>query len=1046
MPIDTATLRAKFDTSEILAGKKDLDGLSTSAEGAEKKVGGLTRGAAALGTALGGISAGLVAREVIQLTDAWQRAENQLRLVTNTTDELTAIQDQLMRVANETRSSFDATANLYTKLARSTQEMGLSQRELVDITQTINQSFAASGATADEASGAIRQLGQALASGALRGDEFNSIAEQAPGIMRAIADSLGKTIGELRDFAAEGGITAQIVVEALQGASDSIANDFGQSIATFGDKMQIAQNNLLEFVGSAEASRGTVGLFGDAVVLASENLDLLAIAASSAAAALSVRLLPAVTGLTGPLGVLVGVLTGGTLALREFGQAAEEEMREAWKTASIKQYQEQIQGVGQRLKTLNELMAENPQRTGAQIRAYEAMRREADLLEDQIAGMVARVRESIQVHRDTTVPIQEQGDAIDELGESYKVTHGFITDFDDALMDSGSAANEVAVNVSDLVSENFSLLEQYRVLPGVASQSAEGVRKIQTPVEQLNDELRVQINLVENTQREWANLINDVFTGGASDIGDFFDVIAKGAARAVAEIIAMKAAIGIFGGSGGGINIGGAGGSIAGNVLGGAAGSILSGGGLGQFVGGLFGNAVGTGSAIAGPPTAAAAAGSGLADFLTNPWTLGLGALAIGASNGFWSDPDNYQRSNAGFLAAPTPGADPSRLFNVAPFASGFQPIGFNRRASQGDALGIINQFGAVDSRITELSRQLGFSVDLSGSTLGGVGQDGRYGTNGTFFGMGGQTQNLQLQIDEFARQISRLIAAQNGMTDAIQGLDLTTATASEIIEFLEAAVDANTAAEQENTAATAENSTATRAASSISLGGLMGPSFATSGSFGIGSSLGGQRARSLLPGHDPSGGEISGGSAWRNSRAFRRHQLGISAGGNGIIDPLSGQYAPAGPGPGLRVDDFDATPRDLTGFYIPGHIQTAISSIGNLAFNDLSGARSGLAVAQSAANLRDYQQFYDAGYGTAWTPQLQADLERVYNYNMRNVTGVEDPASGRGQFISEQQAFYEAFNQRQEMTAQNVEIIDLLQQLVDQGRRIGVSGVLVNA
>jgi tape measure domain-containing protein len=278
--VTEATLIIKVNSTEVDKASKSLDQLSEAGGNTDKSSQKLTKsteslaGAArmAIGafTALG---ASISIREIIQASDAWKSAENQLRLVTTSTADLANTQKILMGVSNETRSSFESTANLYSRLTRATSEMGLSQAELVDITETINKSFAVSGATATEAAAAITQLSQGLAAGALRGDEFNSVAEQAPGIMQAIAKSLNMTTGDLRAFAAEGGITAEIVVTALQQASDSIAEDFGKSMMTFGQATQIAKNNALEFVGSSEAVTSATEAAGAALIMLTENLD-----------------------------------------------------------------------------------------------------------------------------------------------------------------------------------------------------------------------------------------------------------------------------------------------------------------------------------------------------------------------------------------------------------------------------------------------------------------------------------------------------------------------------------------------------------------------------------------------------------------------------------------------------------------------------------------------------------------------------------------------------------------------------------------------------
>lgn len=286
---ELATLGFGADTRGLVEADKRLDQVTKSAGRAEnasnkldKEFGGLSKTSMAVSRSISSLAVGLAGvfsvtaatRSIVNYSDAWRNVENQLKQVTSSASELSEIQDILISVSNETRSSFDSTANLYARLARSTTELGVSSEELIDITTTINKAFAASGATATEASAAITQLSQGLASGALRGDEFNSVAEQAPAIMRAIADSLDLTIGELREFAAEGGITAQIVIDALKGASDEISGNFANTSRTFGQALTVANNNMIDFVGGVDAVQDAVGSAGDAIVVLSENLDL----------------------------------------------------------------------------------------------------------------------------------------------------------------------------------------------------------------------------------------------------------------------------------------------------------------------------------------------------------------------------------------------------------------------------------------------------------------------------------------------------------------------------------------------------------------------------------------------------------------------------------------------------------------------------------------------------------------------------------------------------------------------------------------------------
>lgn len=284
-----ATLNIRVDSSEVQRGKKSLDDLAVSGNKAEKGVDGVTKSTTSFSSAarvatgvITSLGVAMGVREIVQYADAWQNTTNQLKTVQREGELLSATQEKLMMTANASRSGFESTANLYTRLSRATENLNLSQQETIALTDTINKSFAVSGATAQEASNAITQLSQGLAAGALRGEEFNSVSEQSPILMQAIADSLKMTRGELRAFAADGGITAEIVVKALQEASGQIDETFSKMSATFGQNVAVAKNNLLGYIGSAESVQSATSAAGSAIVFLSENLDVMGSIAKSA--------------------------------------------------------------------------------------------------------------------------------------------------------------------------------------------------------------------------------------------------------------------------------------------------------------------------------------------------------------------------------------------------------------------------------------------------------------------------------------------------------------------------------------------------------------------------------------------------------------------------------------------------------------------------------------------------------------------------------------------------------------------------------------------
>lgn len=258
---ETARLVLAVDSREVDRGQRSLDGLTNKSRRAEQETERLTRATDQLSGAYNGlrkvlaaVGAGLAVRAVIRAADTYSELESQLRLVTDSQEELNDTFDAAYKLAQDTRGSLEGTIQLYSRLARSTDGLGLSSEDLLTITQAINQSFVVSGASAEEAAGAIRQLAQGIASGTLRGDELNSVLENSPRLARAISEGLGVTIGELRALGAEGKITGEAITGALLQTADSIDREFQDMPRTVGQSLQQLRNDLIHTFGQTDVS------------------------------------------------------------------------------------------------------------------------------------------------------------------------------------------------------------------------------------------------------------------------------------------------------------------------------------------------------------------------------------------------------------------------------------------------------------------------------------------------------------------------------------------------------------------------------------------------------------------------------------------------------------------------------------------------------------------------------------------------------------------------------------------------------------------------
>ena len=195
------------------------------------------------------VGAALSIKNIIGLADAMTQTEARLNLITGDLEKTAALQDQIMASANRSRASYQSTADAVAKMGIMAKDAFNNTDELVAFTELINKQFTIAGASVAGQEAAMIQLTQAMASGVLRGEELNSIFEQAPTIIQTIADHLGVSVGEIRAMAAEGQITAQVVKDAMLSSADEINAQFSAMPYTFSQVWTMMQNILLKAFG-----------------------------------------------------------------------------------------------------------------------------------------------------------------------------------------------------------------------------------------------------------------------------------------------------------------------------------------------------------------------------------------------------------------------------------------------------------------------------------------------------------------------------------------------------------------------------------------------------------------------------------------------------------------------------------------------------------------------------------------------------------------------------------------------------------------------------
>ena len=233
---------------EIRKAKDSEDKFGESIKSSEKAAGSLMGTISKIAGAIGVVK---LAENFIETADEMSQITAKLNLINDGLLTTEQMQSAIYNAAQRTRSSYQDTAQLVARIGMNTGDTFKNNVEIVKFAENLNKSFKIAGASAQEQASVILQLSQALAGGLLRGQEFNAVMSGAPNIIKNIADYMGVTVGEMRDLAAEGQITSDIIREAMLGATDDINEKFETLPRTFSDVMTTAKNQITTSLNGA---------------------------------------------------------------------------------------------------------------------------------------------------------------------------------------------------------------------------------------------------------------------------------------------------------------------------------------------------------------------------------------------------------------------------------------------------------------------------------------------------------------------------------------------------------------------------------------------------------------------------------------------------------------------------------------------------------------------------------------------------------------------------------------------------------------------------
>lgn len=308
-----------FDEIQEAAGKS-VGGVNQAQGALDGFVGQMRRLAGLAGVALG-------VGQVIQYAESWKGVEARLKLVTKDSDELRMVQMALFDQAQRAGNGFTQIAQTYQSLAQAVKGAGYESKDLLAVTDGVNALLRISGKSAADAAGPMMQLSQAFGSGALRGDEFNAIAEGMPGILDLVAKEMGKPREQMRSLAAQGKITVDILISAFKKQNDELQKTADQIPMKIGGAITQFTNILMKNIGEFDKTIGMTDKMAAAIQWLTKNLNIVTPILVTMAALLLANAIAAgtfavgITAATGAVARFGVALVGGARAIAGIGTA-----------------------------------------------------------------------------------------------------------------------------------------------------------------------------------------------------------------------------------------------------------------------------------------------------------------------------------------------------------------------------------------------------------------------------------------------------------------------------------------------------------------------------------------------------------------------------------------------------------------------------------------------------------------------------------------------------------------------------------------------------
>lgn len=259
-------------TTGDAAAKKVKQGMDESNKSAQGAVAGFNM----LQKAIAALGAVISVSKVLEYADAYINLQNRIAVVVKGTEMLAAVQKGIVAVADETRSSVEDTADVYSRLSRASKELGISQQSVLDITRRMNELQIINKGASDGATGGVRALVRALTQGAAMGNDLRIILKDIPSLVDVMAAHFGVSTNAIQKMVASGQVTAEDMVTMFTVSGKAIDDQFNSMSSTIGQAWTKISNHLITGVGAFTQATGAANLLIATMGFLSNHLSILA--------------------------------------------------------------------------------------------------------------------------------------------------------------------------------------------------------------------------------------------------------------------------------------------------------------------------------------------------------------------------------------------------------------------------------------------------------------------------------------------------------------------------------------------------------------------------------------------------------------------------------------------------------------------------------------------------------------------------------------------------------------------------------------------------